>query len=452
MFEHAETFQEGEVSGNLRLGKLEALYQELFVEVIADGLITTDERTQLDNMADSLGLDRQRLRKLEDALEAAYGAQHHIADHVAIDIDVSDLAAPPTEVDITSPFAAALPHEPHELVRALQRDPRDEASLHQLFRVYQEQGETDRAWCVAHVLAYTSAADAGERACFDAHRTDVLIRPKQPLDPDAWQNLLVHPDEDAGVGDIFGVVAPAVLLGRLSALRRDDQLPALDAARRQDPKLSTVQAVRCFSWAAAIFGMTSPELHVDPDHPAIVEFVPAIPPVALLGAHALSDRSSEELAFLAGEQLTYFRDVHFVSLLTPSIANLEQIFLAALCIGKPDLPLAGDVRARVAPIAHALEPMLEPAAVDRLRSCVVRFVERGGRTNLQRWAEATRKTAARAGLLLSNDLRTAHDVSSLQNPGADGAGRVQERMDDLLRFATSDSYAELRQRIGIAVS
>ena len=74
-FEHGASFEGGETSGNLRLGKLEAMYEELFADVIEDGVITLEERAQLDKMADQLGLDRMRLYKLEQALQAAYEAR-----------------------------------------------------------------------------------------------------------------------------------------------------------------------------------------------------------------------------------------------------------------------------------------------------------------------------------------------------------------------------------------
>ncbi|WP_394847563.1 hypothetical protein LZC95_08865 [Pendulispora brunnea] len=420
MFEHAESFQGGETSGNLRLGKLEVLYQELFKQVIADGLITTDERAQLDKMATSFGLDRERLQHLENTLQAAYDAEHRGSAQVAVDIDLSELTAP-------EPPASGS---------------HDVPTLHERFRAHTAEGDTDRAWCVAQALAFSDAATPEERALFDAHNHATLIRPQRPLDRAAWHELLFHPEEDAAIGDIFGVVAPAVLIGRLAALRRDGQLPALNPAQKHEPAQSTVQAVRCFAWAAAIFGMASPELHVDPDHASTGELVPALPPVVRLGAAALSGRSSEELAFLAGAHLAYFREEHIVSLLVPSIAHLEEIFLAALRIGKPDLAIPD----HVVPIAGAIEPLLEPAALEQLRARVRHFIEQGGRADLRRWVAAVHKTSARAGLLLATDLEAARNVLILE------AHRdIDKTTRELIEFTTSSRYATLRRHLGITL-
>src|SRR5580658_6582973 len=90
-------FEAGEVSGNVQTGRLESYYEELFAEVIEDGIITADERARLDRMADSLGLDRARLRGLEQALQAAYEARHRTTIR-------EEIAAPPTSL---SPLAPA---------------------------------------------------------------------------------------------------------------------------------------------------------------------------------------------------------------------------------------------------------------------------------------------------------------------------------------------------------
>jgi len=77
-FEHGSTFIPGEVSGNLGLGKFEDMYSELFADVIEDGVITPEERRELERTAAALGLDKQRLRALEAALQAVYEERHRV--------------------------------------------------------------------------------------------------------------------------------------------------------------------------------------------------------------------------------------------------------------------------------------------------------------------------------------------------------------------------------------
>jgi hypothetical protein len=492
-FEHAKDFEAGEVSGNVQLGRLEGYYEELFAEVIDDGIITAEERARLDRMADSLGLDRSRLLGLEQALQAAYEARHRTTIR-------EEIAAPPTslsplapatdtrslalerrivaltariaelerelerartqiavEVDLSgvTPFApedsraagtARAIEDASEILRRLHHDPRDPASLHALFDHYRQAGNVDGQWCAASVLVHLGVATHEENDLHARHQRKGLIQPTAALSRDAWTRLLLHPEQEVLTGDIFAAVAPAVLMGRISALRRDKALPRLDPKTRQDPASSTIQAVRCFSWAAAILGMAPPWLHADPNFAGMVEMVPGIPPATRIGALALSGRSTTELAFLAGRHVAYHRAEHFMRLLVPQMRDLEDIFLAALSIGNPGLPLSAQVKELVVPIAKAIEPILEPVTVDHLRGYFLRFLEEGGRTNLQRWASAVDRTAARAGLLLANDLGAARAVLEIEDPGgADG------RMNDLLVFVLSDRFAKLRRQIGTAL-
>src|SRR3954467_13301663 len=77
-FEHGAGFVAGEVSGGVGLGPLEAQYQGLFAEALADGVITPDERLRLEKAADNLGLDPQRLLRLEQAMVAGYQVRHRV--------------------------------------------------------------------------------------------------------------------------------------------------------------------------------------------------------------------------------------------------------------------------------------------------------------------------------------------------------------------------------------
>jgi hypothetical protein len=489
-FEHRVSFEPGEMAANVRLGKLEMMYEELFAEVIEDGIITQEERQKLDRMAEQLGLDKARLRSLELALQSAYEARHQVVIKelyeseedqsgpraslqavepttdqrslalqrrvVVLEQRVADLekqleearANVSVEVDLSGVTAKDVPDDdPIELQRRLRHDPRDEAALHSLYRVYEKKQDADGKWRVGQALVYLNQASPEERAHFNQFRETALIKPKSALTGEAWSRLLLHPDEEPLVGEIFAVVAPAVLLGRLSALRRDKMLQKLDAQKRQDPATSTIQAVRCFAWAAAILGMHAPALFVDADYDGTTELVPAMPPATKIGQKSLSGRSAAELAFIAGKHLAQHRAQEFMRALIPGIADLEDIFLAALSIGNPGIPMNERGKQIVVPIAKAIEPVLEPTAIDQLRGHFLRFVEEGGRTNLQRWASAVDRTAWRAGMLLANDLRAAHAVFELDSDKE----KLQERMDDLLTFVSSDRYGKLRKQLGIAV-
>jgi hypothetical protein len=486
-FNHAQGFAQGEVSEALNLGKVQAHYEELFAEIIEDGVITPEERARLNRAADSLGIDRVSLRRLEEALQAAYEARRHVRvqeveaydqeapaslvvapqaakdprvamlerrvaqlearvaeltseleqarSHVAVEVDLSQM-----------PAAAATQENPDELMRRVRSDPRDTASLHALYRAYGASGDVDRQWLAAQAIVYLRAADAAEQETYARGRSQGLIKPASSVSADGWR-LIFHPDEELLTGQIFGVIVTAVLLGQVSTLRRDKALPKLDPAQKQDPATSTLAAVRCFTWAAAVLGIAAPALYADPEGPSFVEMVPGLPPVSRIGRLALSGRSPFELAFIAGRHLSWYRAEHFIRLLVPSISDLENLFLAALSIANADIPMGADVKRRVLPLARAIEPVLEPVAIDRLRGHFLRFIEEGGRTNLQRWATAADRTSARAGMLLANDLVAAEAVFEVESPSS-----VPEKMDDLIVYTTSDRYAKLRRQMGLALT
>jgi hypothetical protein len=257
---------------------------------------------------------------------------------------------------------------------------------------------------------------------------------------------LHHPEDEQITCDILSLIVSPVLLGHISAMQHAGTLPKLDPKRRIDTEQSTVQAGRCFAWAGQLLGMAPPPLFAEPSFEGVAQMVPGMPPSSVLGKQALSGREARELAFIAGQHLAYYRQDRFIRLLVPSIVDLEDVFLAALVIAQPKLPIAEDVRQRVKPLSAALESMLEPNDIDKLRGAFMRFVESGGRTNLQRWANASDATARRTGLLLCNDLKVANSMLSVAQ-----AHDARDAMDDLLVFATSARYAELRRKIGIAI-
>jgi hypothetical protein len=487
-FRYEEDFAPAAQAGNLRMGRLEALYEEHFAEAIEDGVITKEERRSLERVADNLGLDRDRLRRLEGALQAAYEARHRVVISeykdgdaapslttqspreslppasiaamepatdlrtlalerkiVALEARVRTLEAElEDDIDVSSPEDDE--RELSEVLRSLRANPRDQAALLAAFQHFARVGNRERQHTVAGCLVYLKTENEEARKFYETSQASGLIRPHAALSGDAFKQLLAHPDQTPLVGDVFAVVASAVLLGRISAMRRDKTLRLPAAANKVDIPKTTLQAARCVQWAGAILGLDAPALYTNPDRAGLCHILLNMPPAMELGSEALSGRNAKELAFMAGRAMAYLREEHIVRLLLPDIRNMEEVFLAALSIGNPGLPMAAHIKKLVEPISAAIEPLLESSHVDRLRGLMLRFVEDGGRTNLARFAHGIDWTCARAGLLLSDDLRAAHKVFELE-----GATHIEDKMTDLMNFMLSDKYERLRKQLGVAV-
>lgn len=449
----------GEDTGSVRLGPFERLYESLFAEALEGGEISAQERERLDLAAKALGLDAARVAGLEAALLAAWEsdaaetlvdprAQARDPDTLA-DRAPSSVVPPMPSFDDEAPtvarqeavrrYTGAPPGPGGELPRELAF-----RELHARYEEAERGGARDSQWRIAEVLVQRGAATQGQREYWEAHRLPGPIRPTRPLSADAWTTLLMHPDEDRTTSEVFGLIASAALVGRVSAMRRDGVLPRLDPDAQHDPLTSTVSAVRAIAWASATLGLRLPPMFVDPALDAGFEIITVVPPSTRIGARVLTGLGSAQLAFACGRHLAWFREEHFVCALVPTVAYLETIFYAALLLGAPTLTLPEDVRARALPFSQAIVPCLEPKQLERLRRIVARFLARGGRTNLKRWARATEWTACRTGLLLCGELGTA--ASALANePGA------EVRITELETFWASEEAGELRRTLGVSL-
>jgi hypothetical protein len=370
----------------------------------------------------------QRVRELEGELRRAQAA-------LSVEVDLGVLES----------GAAALVEEPESAWRRIRRDPLSASAHRDLYRISVARGDEDRAWCSAQALVALERADDEQRERFERYRARGLRAPKAGISPQAWLDQLTHVEQDYLTGQIFGAIVAAVLVGRVSTLQRDRSLYRPDPTLRQDPSKSTVTAVRALPWAASILGLLVPPIYLDKEFEGGYVHVPGVPPMTVIGKQVLRGRSELEHAFLTGRHLTSYRQELYVKVLYSAVPDLEDLFLSALTLGSPSLPIAEDRKRRVAPIAQAIEPLLDSQQTDNLHSCFARFVEEGGRTNLGRWSQAADKTACRAGLLLSGDLGTALGLLEKEE------GPWGEQAQDLLSFCVSDRYATLRSELGLAI-
>lgn len=484
-FALADGFVAAKTSFGFDLGPLGEHYQELFAEALADGVITAEERERLEKAADNLGIDRLKLSALEQAMISAHEAHHRVkvvekweespaslspirvsaegdpektmllkqierlnARVLELEAELREARAREhVEVDVTG-FEDTSEHleESAEQLRArARRDPTNPRCYESLLAASLRAGDREGMLWASQALVALGAATATTRKSYDEWKHASAAPPRASLGLEQWNEQLVHPEQDALTGRILGRIAGPVLVGRVTQLQREQKQAPPPADQRQDLNATTVMAVRALGWAAAVLGMTPPAVFVQPERDVGYGHQPGVPPYTLVGARVLRGRTHTAHAFLAARHLVLYRQEYFVKTLYSSVSDLEDLFLSALLLGSPTLPIAEHLKKRVAPISRTLEPLLDAVQLDALRADFKHFVAEGGRTNLLRWSTSVDKTACRAGLLLCGDLPTALQLL------AEDEGPKGPLAADLLGFAVSERHAKLRQHLGVQV-
>ena len=383
-------------------------------------------------------LRRDRLLDGPGALEALRGAVELRPDDAETRAALAELYAAKGE------RAAAV----HELETVARFAPLRAQTYRRLFEHHQRAQRPDRAWLVATCLEELGARDVAQALVIEQFRPEGPIRPTTALDESWWDELLVADGADPIVNDILCTIGEAAIELRLEELEAKKKLPPLDPAKKQD-KTSTASAVRTFVWAARALAVPLPDLYVLEHVPSGIAAVPAATPATALGPSALSGRTVQQLAFLAGRHLTYYRPAHYPLVFFPTLSELSALVLAGVRLVIPGIsvPPSGDRESRV---AERLGARLSSEQKSKLEEIVARLEERGGRLDLLAWIRGVELTAARVGLLLAGDLRTASRIMKDEERSIGDLGADAKR-GDLLAFSASEQYGKLRERMGIAI-
>jgi len=383
-------------------------------------------------------LRRDRLLDGPGALEALRGAVELRPEDAETRAALAELYAAKGE------RAAAV----RELETVTKHAPLRAQTYRRLFEHHQRAQRPDRAWLVATCLEELGASDVAQDLMIEQFRPDGPIRPTTALDESWWNELLVAEGADPIVADILSTVGAAAVQLRLEELEAKKKLPLLDPSKKQD-KASTASAVRTFVWAARALSVSVPDLYVLDQVPSGIAAVPAATPATALGPSALSGRTVQQLAFLAGRHLTYYRPAYYPLVFFPTLAELSSLVLASVRLVIPGIsvPPSGDRESRV---AERLGARLTREQKSRLEDIVAELEERGGRLDLLAWIRGVELTASRVGLLLSGDLRIASRIMK-EEERTIAELSVEGRRADLLSFCASEQYGILRDRMGVAI-
>lgn len=376
---------------------------------------------------------RDRLARIEDAAVAFSRASELDPDDAGERVIIAELG------NLRESLRPAAVAEHRWLI---EHDPYRLDSYHELFRLHRAMGALDPAFVVANALVLLGRAEPAEQAFFEEWSQQPQALPSTAIDDGLWLTKLAHPDDDHQLGSMLAALA-GTMTRTAARPDRDLHLFPRHAVNLKDPN---DRVGSYFAHLCQVLG-THPglRLFVRADAVGGFGFVPGSLPAAVVTGGSIRDRSPRELVFLMARHLAYYRPEHFGLTLCPSLGDVERAVGAARL-------LAGQRHSRpgVSGLSHRLSPHLTAAEFEVLKRRSRKSAERGP-PDVQTWLRAVERTACRAGLLVVGDLEVAaRMIGKIELPFELGLS-PQDLLRDLVAFALSEAYAELRRTLGIAI-
>jgi len=394
------------------------------------------------NLWHALGLIyRDRLQDKEKSLEAFKFASSLRPGDMTEHLILSELYEETQQLD------AAI----GEYQAILRLDPMRVDPYRKLYTLYLTKEAFDEAWCLAAALSFLGKAGDEEREFFEGYKPQGLPQVKARLDNDSWLRLLFHEEESLYVGKVFEFIAPAALRAKLDQMKQKNEVPVLDPRFRQDPATSTVTFARTFGWAVNVLGLPMPQLYVRSDIAGALSHVPVEPYSSLAGSTVLQGFTAQELLFIIGKHSAYYRPEHLIRAHFPTVTELTVLFFAGIKLVAPEQPVPPDQTNQVIYTAQSLGKFMQPIHLEGLKMAVRKFIQdEEAKANIKRWSQTVELTSTRAGFLLSGDLEIAKKIIAAE-PQLPGDLTPQEKLKELLVFAVSDQYFQLRKRLGLEI-
>jgi hypothetical protein len=324
----------------------------------------------------------------------------------------------------------------------IQRDPSAVEPYRTLRDLYMNLGHYDAAWCLCEVLAFMGQATDEEMGFYRQYRRQRLVQVRTPLADEHWARVR-HPAQHPGISAAFGLVIPAVA----GTTAKPAQAYGLKPGQQRDPNQQTL-LTQIYDYATAALNVTRSELYMRPERPEglMMAHTPELPSFSV-GKFLLERQSEQELAFCITRQLAYLRPQCFLRNALPSRAQLHTVLLAVLLLVRPETQLPREHAKAVGHVSDRLQRHLDLARREQLAT-IARKLKPDVLGQLESWWRGVDLTADRAALLLCGDLSLSAAML-----GAEPAGEIPttDRIKQLVLYAASPTYTELRRRLGLSI-
>jgi len=333
------------------------------------------------------------------------------------------------------------------------------SSLRALGALYLRRGQPDRTRCCYELLALLGTATPAERAFLDDNRAPEL-KPDDPYagiidDRDRSEHLALR--EATVMSEIFSCLwagAPGLIGQRLEDFGV--------SARDKVSPMAEMDLGRIYGQVAKALGNKKTALYVRADRPDEgVTIVVQAPPALVVGPTLAEGASAGEVRFQIARGLELTRPEYILAAgvrpkqFTPLFASVLRAFHPRHAKRRT---AAGDAAAEQA-------AKLKKNVPYKVSKQLVELFQKLGNTSWGslRWRTVVHQIGNRTGLVLCGDLFTAAQIV-IRDEGSLGEGETftpetvrrlattNEPLRELLRFAISDDYFVLREKLGTALA
>ena len=330
--------------------------------------------------------------------------------------------------------------------KLLAKDPmRGDAHLG-VFRALMSAREYDAAHCVAGVLDWMGRGDRESDEYYATYIGRNLRLMKGKFYPELFDR--VYPRGQNRV--VNGVMAHLAV-----ALRESVAMPHKDFGvhtrdHRIDEKKDPSVLAQMFRYTCDTMGtVPMPEMYARVDHPLGMRALNVDPTAILVGSDVLAlTNDDRSLAFRLAKLMAWMRPEHYLAAIGNIPGQLQVMFISAQDFVMNRKPTAGRDGAQVIKILKGA-PQQTKLQLSTLMNLYMKHAD--APPDMTQWVTEAEKATTRFGLLFCGDFRKA-----IQNMDADAqpptTSTREERVTDLVEFATSDDYFEARAELGLSIT
>lgn len=329
--------------------------------------------------------------------------------------------------------------------RLLEREPMRADSLHALFRVLMAGKRYDPAHCVAGILYWMNAGDDESDDFYRTYLGRNLKLAKAVFYPELLDK--VYPRTQNRV--VNGIMAHLAVAIRPSLANNIKDFGVHPKNDRIDENNSQIIFAQMYRYVAKTLVMQPPpHLYARRDHPLGLRILNVEPPAILIGSDILAGLEDDrDMAFRLAKLVAWMRPEHYLAAIGNTPGQLQVMFVSAVDWVLGRKPTAGRDGATVIKALKAA-PARSRMQIQTLVSTYQKHASEP--PDMGQWVTQAEHTTSRFGLILCGEFQRAVDALK-REPQALTAATMEERLTDLVRYASSEEYFEVRRELGLSI-